>query len=86
MAGDTMFVSMAPELARALHNILGKALDGYARDYGALRLPAATNVKVTEQLDTASKQALDMAETVPSESAQSGDAKPVRKIVSIPEE
>ncbi len=68
MAGDTMFVSMAPEMAQALHNILGKALEGYTRDYGSLRLPATANVKVSEHLDPESKHALDMAEALAVES------------------
>jgi hypothetical protein len=67
VALETMFVSMSPELARAVHALLGRALENYARDYGSLRGPASAGVKLVGELDEASKRALDMAEPPTSE-------------------
>lgn len=64
MALDTMFVSMSPELAQSAYNLLGKALENYRRDYGQIRIPADTSVKVVNTIDETTRRALDMTDVL----------------------
>jgi hypothetical protein len=64
VALEQFLVSMSPELAKAVHSLLGKALENYTHDYGPIRGPIETKIKLTQQLDDPSRSALDMAGTV----------------------
>lgn len=61
VALEQMLVAMSPELAKAVHGMLGKALESYVNDYGNIRGPIATKVKHV-QADESVKSAMDITE------------------------
>lgn len=64
VALETMLISLSPETAQAVYNLLGRALESYKSQYGPLRFSAATPVKLTHDLNLESKQAMDMADVM----------------------
>lgn len=57
---EQMLVAMSPELTKAVHGMLGKALESYTHDYGSIRGPIAANIKHVKAEESV-KSAMDMA-------------------------